>query len=53
MGDFGGRRFGGERKMYKAVCAECGKDTEVPFKPAEGRPVYCRDCFQKRKFTKQ
>ncbi|EFD92774.1 MAG: hypothetical protein BJBARM5_0448 [Candidatus Parvarchaeum acidophilus ARMAN-5] len=38
-----------ERKMYKATCAECGKDTEVPFQPQEGRPVYCRDCFMKRK----
>jgi CxxC-x17-CxxC domain-containing protein len=38
-----------ERKMYKATCAECGKETEVPFQPTEGRPVYCRDCFMKRK----
>ena len=34
-----------ERQMYPAVCAECGKETEVPFKPAEDRPVYCRDCY--------
>lgn len=33
-----------ERQMYPAVCAECGKETEVPFKPSEDRPVYCRDC---------
>ena len=39
----------GERQMHKAVCAECGKDCEVPFKPSEDRPVYCRDCFAKRK----
>ncbi|MAG26156.1 hypothetical protein CMI47_11395, partial [Candidatus Pacearchaeota archaeon] len=26
----------------------CKKECEVPFKPTEGgRPVYCRDCFQK------
>jgi CxxC-x17-CxxC domain-containing protein len=38
-----------ERKMYKATCAECGKDTEVPFQPQEGRPVFCRDCYMKKK----
>ena len=33
------------RQMFPAVCAQCGKDTEVPFEPREGRPVYCRDCY--------
>ena len=36
-----------KREMHKAVCADCGKDCEVPFKPTEGRPVYCRDCYRK------
>jgi CxxC-x17-CxxC domain-containing protein len=35
------------RQMFPATCAECGKDTEVPFEPREGRPVYCSDCFSK------
>ena len=35
------------RQMYKAKCADCGKDCEVPFKPAGDRPVYCRDCYRK------
>ena len=39
----------GPREMHKAVCSECGKDCEVPFKPVEGRPVYCRDCYAKRR----
>ena len=39
----------GERKMHKAVCAECKKECEVPFKPSEDRPVYCKDCYQKHK----
>ncbi len=39
---------GGARQMYKAVCADCGVTTEVPFEPRQGRPVYCRDCFEKR-----
>ncbi|MFH2019910.1 MAG: CxxC-x17-CxxC domain-containing protein [archaeon] len=37
-----------EREMHKAKCAECGNECEVPFKPIEGKPVYCRDCFRKR-----
>ncbi|MBI2629419.1 DNA-directed RNA polymerase [Candidatus Pacearchaeota archaeon] len=41
----------GPREMHKAVCSECKQECEVPFKPTEGKPVYCRDCFQKhRKF---
>jgi len=36
---------GGRRQMYPAVCAQCGKDTEVPFEPRDGRPVYCSECF--------
>ncbi|MFO8132352.1 MAG: CxxC-x17-CxxC domain-containing protein [Thermoplasmatota archaeon] len=45
----GGYRNRGPREMHKATCADCGKETEVPFKPTQGRPVYCRDCFSKRK----
>ncbi len=37
------------REMHKAVCADCKQECEVPFKPTEGKPVYCRDCFQKRR----
>ena len=37
------------RQMYPAVCAECGKATEVPFEPREGRPVYCSECFSKNR----
>jgi len=36
-----------DREMHKAVCADCGKECEVPFKPTEGRPVKCKDCFRK------
>jgi len=38
-----------ERKMYKAVCAECGVQCEVPFMPRPGRAVYCKKCFSSRK----
>ena len=43
------RSFGGPREMHKIKCSECGKEAEVPFKPIEGKPVYCRDCFFKKK----
>ena len=33
------------REMHPAVCAQCGKDTMVPFLPRGDRPVYCSDCF--------
>jgi len=42
-----GGSFGARRQMYPVVCAECGKDTEVPFQPRGDRPVYCSDCYQK------
>jgi len=38
----------GERSLNQAICAECGRNCEVPFKPRDDRPVYCRDCFSKR-----
>ena len=41
----------GEREKFTAVCAECGGVAEVPFKPREDRPVYCSDCFNKKKET--
>ncbi len=46
-GGFGGRDNRGPREMYKATCAACGAETEVPFRPRGDRPVYCRDCFSK------
>lgn len=43
----GGRDgYSHNRQMYPAVCATCGKETEVPFQPRGDRPVYCRECFQ-------
>lgn len=39
----------GARQMYPAVCAECGRETEVPFEPRQDRPVYCPDCFRARR----
>jgi CxxC-x17-CxxC domain-containing protein len=33
------------------TCTQCGKETTVPFKPTQGRPVYCRECFQQRRIS--
>ena len=50
---FGGgnnRRFDrGPREMHKATCAECKQECEVPFKPSGDKPVYCKECFMKKK----
>ena len=35
----------GQRPMFAAVCAKCGKEIYVPFKPLEGRPIYCQNCL--------
>lgn len=34
------------RPMFPAICADCGRETMVPFEPRAGRTVYCRDCYQ-------
>lgn len=50
--DFGRSSRGearGPRTMYKVRCAACGIETEVPFEPRTGKPVYCRDCYEKQR----
>jgi CxxC-x17-CxxC domain-containing protein len=37
------------RTMYTAICADCKKECTIPFKPSGDRPVYCKDCFSRRK----
>ena len=49
FGGGGGDGGYGERQMYSVVCAECGKDAEVPFQPRGDRPVYCSDCFRQQR----
>jgi CxxC-x17-CxxC domain-containing protein len=39
------------RVVTTTVCSQCGKETTVPFKLTQGRPVYCRECFQQRRTT--
>ncbi len=40
---------GAQRTETRTTCSQCGKETTVPFKPTQGRPVYCRECFQQRR----
>ena len=44
--------YGSPRQMFPVKCSECGKDTEVPFEPTNGRPVYCSDCYRKVKVSR-
>jgi CxxC-x17-CxxC domain-containing protein len=53
---YGGGGGGGgssRRQMFPTKCTTCGKDTEVPFQPREGSPVYCSDCYSKVRDNKQ
>ena len=53
---FGGNRgFGGPRRddrgpvvMNDAICDECKRPCQVPFRPSGDKPVYCKNCFDKR-----
>ena len=55
----GGGGYGGEerwgqrerapRQMYDVICDDCGKPTQVPFRPRDDRPVYCKDCYEERR----
>jgi len=44
--------YGSRRQMFPATCAECGKDTEVPFEPRGDKPVYCSDCYRKVRMSR-
>ena len=41
-----GSRSSAPREMFDATCSNCGKDAKVPFRPTNGKPVYCSDCFR-------
>lgn len=53
-GDFKKKKSGGKEfrsrdrerpQMFEAVCSDCGKRCEVPFKPTGDKPIYCSQCF--------
>jgi CxxC-x17-CxxC domain-containing protein len=37
------------RELFTVVCDDCGQETQVPFQPSQDRPVYCRECFGRRR----
>lgn len=41
------QRRNSDFELTSVICARCGKDCEVPFKPTNNRPVFCRGCFKK------
>jgi len=48
----GNSNYGSRRQMFSTTCAECGKDTEVPFEPRGHKPVYCSDCYRKVRLSR-
>ena len=57
-GRSGGRSYGNRgggyqrrepREMHDAVCSACGAKCQVPFKPSGDRPIYCRECYMKKR----
>jgi len=47
-GGYGGSSRG-PREMFAATCSSCGQETQVPFRPTSGKPVYCSACFAQRR----
>ena len=43
------QRQGHTRVETHAVCSQCGKETTVPFRPTQGRPILCRECFRDKR----
>src|SRR3990167_9932277 len=48
-GSFSDRGSRGPVEMHQAICDNCGKSCEVPFRPTSGKPVFCSNCFEKNK----
>lgn len=39
--------------MHKAVCDNCGKECEVPFRPTSGKPIFCSSCFEDKRGSRR
>ncbi len=44
--------YSSPREMFPAICAQCGKETKVPFEPRNNRPVYCSDCYSRGRLSR-
>lgn len=42
-----GKRTTNKQDLFKVICSKCGKECEVPFKPTNNKPIFCRECFKK------
>ena len=40
------REWRRDRPLFEATCSRCKRTTLVPFRPAVGRPVLCRECYR-------
>lgn len=40
-----------QKRMYDVICSGCNCETQVPFRPSEDKPVYCRECFNRARTT--
>jgi CxxC-x17-CxxC domain-containing protein len=49
LGISGGQGSSYNKVETRTTCSNCGKETTVPFKPTQGRPVFCRECFQQKR----
>lgn len=39
----------GPVEMHKAICDNCRRECEVPFRPTQGKPIFCSNCFEKNR----
>lgn len=46
---FGDRGDRGPVEMHQAICDNCGKECEVPFRPTQGKPIFCSNCFRSQR----
>lgn len=45
LDEAGRKNLPAHREIHDAVCATCGIITQVPFRPSNGRAIYCDSCF--------
>jgi CxxC-x17-CxxC domain-containing protein len=43
-----GRSLDYPKVAVRTACSQCGKEVTVPFGPTQGRPVFCRECFNQK-----
>ena len=48
-----GEGHGSAKQETAATCAGCGKETTLPFRPTQGRPVFCQECFKRKSERKR